>query len=203
MSRYTRVIPRDLFNEADLLKCMGRLSLLIHDGMAPDGMELEHFYPENGFDIGWDENDGSIWVTNMRLVVAPDRPKVGVWRPLNSRDKWPVYVYDETEDRIFIFDDEGNFRPEFLAWVKGSLGGFSTEGLSEAEVLALFEGTDLDTPLCDLPDSDFNAGGRVTNVYRALGYDESGRVCVNQQAAWGKTIREWAAMVSVREEVEA
>ncbi len=38
---YTRVIPRDLFNEAKLLKCIGRLVLLIHDG-DHNNISFEH-----------------------------------------------------------------------------------------------------------------------------------------------------------------
>lgn len=32
---YQREIPRDLFNEANLLKCLGQISLIAHD--RPDG----------------------------------------------------------------------------------------------------------------------------------------------------------------------
>ena len=34
-TQYERVIPRDLFNEAKLLKCVGLLVLKIHDGENP------------------------------------------------------------------------------------------------------------------------------------------------------------------------
>jgi hypothetical protein len=34
---YFRVIPRDLFNEASLLKCYGRLAILLDDMRSPLG----------------------------------------------------------------------------------------------------------------------------------------------------------------------
>ena len=34
---YTRETPRDLFNESKLLKCLGQLSLIIHNTVDSDG----------------------------------------------------------------------------------------------------------------------------------------------------------------------
>ena len=52
---YTREIPRDLFNEANLLKCYGRLALL---AMNTPGLEVDH----NGdlFDIVQDPSCGAL-----------------------------------------------------------------------------------------------------------------------------------------------
>ena len=41
-AKYTRVLPRDLFNEAKLMKCMGLLTLLIHDELIPDCLKFEY-----------------------------------------------------------------------------------------------------------------------------------------------------------------
>lgn len=35
MARYIRVVPRDLFNEGDLLKCYGRLWILLDERRGP------------------------------------------------------------------------------------------------------------------------------------------------------------------------
>lgn len=114
MSRYIRVLPRDLFNESSLLKCLGRLSLLIEDGMAPEGMSLEHS-GLLGFEIDQDPGSGDIYCRNLLLVAKGGRALV--WRSLNSRGKWPVHIIGEEE--IEIFNEEGNFTPEFLAWANG------------------------------------------------------------------------------------
>jgi hypothetical protein len=52
------------------------------------------------------------------------------------------------------------------------------------------------THLCDLDDSEFVFGGRISDIYKSNGYDETGRVCVNQQNAWQLTVAEWAATIA-------
>jgi hypothetical protein len=114
---YTRVIPRDLFNEANLLKCLGRLSLLILDNAAPDGMKL-NYEPDmelgEGFHVTMDENSGSIQCDSLTLYNKNGRCAVP-FRPLNSRDPWPLYISFEDDD-LPVFDDEGNLTPDILDW---------------------------------------------------------------------------------------
>lgn len=50
--------------------------------------------------------------------------------------------------------------------------------------------------LCDLNDSEFETGGAITNACREAGYDESGRITVNQLSAWNKTVSEFADMIA-------
>ena len=65
--------------------------------------------------------------------------------------------------------------------------------MTAAQILARFNDVDpFETSLCDLDDSEFVTGGRVTDIVKECGYDESGRAVVNQQNAWGMTIDEWA-----------
>jgi hypothetical protein len=51
---------------------------------------------------------------------------------------------------------------------------------------------DPDAILCDLPDSEFVTGGAITDACRVAGYDESGRVTVNNLNAWGMTVAQFA-----------
>jgi hypothetical protein len=115
---YRRVIPRDLFNESSLLKCLGRLSLMITDGHTPPGLELIHRYPELGFPVDMDPSDGSIFCSELTLRT-PDGRTTYIWRSLNSRLEWPVRVLDNGED-IYVFDDDGYFTAEFKSWVGGA-----------------------------------------------------------------------------------
>lgn len=106
---YKRVIPRDLFNEASLLKCLGRLYILT-DGR--DTIELTH--RGGRFDIEQSEDDGSISCPGVMIVIGGRL--FTHRRPLNSREPWPLYVrpaYDDESDDIAVFDDNGDLTPEF------------------------------------------------------------------------------------------
>lgn len=109
---YKREIPRDLFNEANLLKCLGQLALIAHDTNRA-GFRLTH--REGGFIICQDPADGAIYCPTVHIFIGQE-PFIHR-RPLNSREPWPLYVEplamsglgDETE----VFDDEGNLSPDF------------------------------------------------------------------------------------------
>ena len=117
--RYRRVIPRDLFNESDLLKCLGRLSLMIldeHPG-TPAGLDLIHTEAEGFFRIGQDPSDGSIQCHNLVLARA-DGMRADLKRNLNDREPWPLFLCDENDEEVPVFDGDGNLTPEFIAWAK-------------------------------------------------------------------------------------
>jgi hypothetical protein len=110
---YLRVIPRDLFNEAKLLKCIGRLCLLIHDNTVPCKMEFVH----NGevFDIVQTQ-DGDLMIDNVTIKV---KGKVFNFKcHLNSKSNYTLYLYCDIEGIVDVFDEAGNFEKEFLDFCK-------------------------------------------------------------------------------------
>lgn len=111
-AKYHRVIPRDLFNEAKLLKCIGKLCLLILDGLVPVKMS----YEENGepFQIGM-TGDGYLTVTNLEIYVKnkPYRFKTNY----NSKSNYTLFLEHEDND-YRVFDEDGNFDTEFLEFCK-------------------------------------------------------------------------------------
>lgn len=118
---YQRVLPRDLFNEANLLKCLGQLALLVHEQLpAVRGLYLAETDLEDAFDVQQDPNTGNLFVTNLAWCV--DDPEFGPQpvyfeRPLNSRDPWPLRVLTEEDDALRVFEDDGSVTPEFTAHV--------------------------------------------------------------------------------------
>lgn len=114
---YFRVIPRDLFNEGNLLKCLGRLYLNLETLNFPS-VELEH--DGEPFQIEQSE-DGSLFVLNVQLCVK-DRVYLP-WRPLNSREAWPLYVTHEEQD-IAVFDQDGTFTQEMLNFLWQRIGSY-------------------------------------------------------------------------------
>jgi len=106
---YIRVIPRDLFNEASLLKMLGQFWLLtdhreqvqfIHTDLSGIGGQGLPFMIEQ------DRGDGSISVSNVRLFIKNQRYRL--YRPLNSREAWPLWIerVNDSEFEAFqVFDD--------------------------------------------------------------------------------------------------
>lgn len=116
---YMRVFPRDLFNEAKLLKCAGLLCLKILDYQAPK--ELSYNDDENDTSplIGLSD-DGSLSMTNLNVMINGKRAVFIT--TYNSKSNYPFYMriygkrYDEFED-IPVFTESGEFETEFLEYI--------------------------------------------------------------------------------------
>jgi hypothetical protein len=107
--KYTRVIPRDLFNEAKLLKCIGRLCLLIHDNQVPVPMRFKH----NGSAFNVVQSiDGDLMLTNV-LIYIKDK-EFDFKTHLNSKSNYSLYLYDEEAGIVDVFEDNGEFTSEFI-----------------------------------------------------------------------------------------
>lgn len=114
---YLRVIPRDLFNEANLLKCLGQVYLKLEVLNLPN-VELVHTNEDRPFDVRQDPSDGALWVRNIALRKGRHK-RWWFRRPLNSREPWPLYLIDIGDWVEYpVFTDEGEFTPEFLLFLK-------------------------------------------------------------------------------------
>lgn len=104
-----RVLPRDAFNDANLLKCIAQLTMLIEDGAKEvDGLSFE--YDGEPFDIQQDASDGSTYVANVQFFLK--RHLVLMRRPLNSRDAWPLLMIHNGEE-YYVFNEQGKVMPSF------------------------------------------------------------------------------------------
>ncbi len=106
---YQRVLPRDLFNEAKLLKCMGALMLLITDEMVP-WIEYDFYgeYEHAGFDIGQYLSDGNLYIANMSFRLKATDSLIFFSSAYNSKNNYPLWC--NVGDNIFtVFDEDGNF----------------------------------------------------------------------------------------------
>jgi hypothetical protein len=132
---YIRVLPRDLFNEAKLLKCLGQLSLILHDGIGVRwAIRTEHEDSRNGFFIYKTPRDG-IFCANLHYFLCKGPPlrqdeegedreaiaEIEVYSPANSRDNYPLrFVHDGTigdGDESEVFTEEGKLSDEFCQWL--------------------------------------------------------------------------------------
>lgn len=113
---YQRVAPRDFFNESKLLKCLGRLTLLIHDGMTPVkiGM-IEDFRYSSEFKIGL-MDDGHLVVTNRQFKIKEHF--VIMKTVYNCKKPYPLICEHEYVEYP-VFDDNGEWTEEFIEFCKG------------------------------------------------------------------------------------
>lgn len=111
---YKRVIPRDLFNEASLLKCMGRLWILTERFNS-----VEWSQGDGAFNIDQCPYDGSISVLNVSMRI--NGAHCSLRRPLNSRDPWPLWaaLANSDDDEWPVFTDDGELSPEMLEAING------------------------------------------------------------------------------------
>lgn len=109
MNDYFREIPRDLFNEGNLLKCYGQIYLNLEKLHVNASLEIDE---NNGFVIGQDQSDGSISLLNVKLIVRDEIIKLH--RPLNSRKAFPLQAQISEDEEISVFDEDGSFTREML-----------------------------------------------------------------------------------------
>ena len=98
----TRVIPRDIFNDADLLKCLGHLLLAIEDRKLPSD-QWSYEYDGLPFDIQQNPDDGSTHVANVRLSYRGE--PVDHHRPINCRTPWTLFVTTGEGEELSVFED--------------------------------------------------------------------------------------------------
>jgi len=124
---YPRVIPRDLFNEAKLLKCIGKVVLYIHDNDIPEGFGMsldasgkrsiesrDHGFSSKPFKIGL-MNDGSLTITNLEIFI--NGVSCVFKTTYNSKSNWPLFLEYELTDYP-VFTEEGKFDEEFIEIAK-------------------------------------------------------------------------------------
>jgi hypothetical protein len=117
---YRRVLPRDLFNEASLLKCYAQLWIAL-DEKQGDGKGFFSEEDVSHFDIVQDSASGALTIRNLTFTIGgvPHRLE----RPLNSRDRWPLWVESSADpdfEPVKVFDEEGNLSEEMLELLKAT-----------------------------------------------------------------------------------
>lgn len=121
MPMYDRVLPRDLFNESKLLKCLGQLALLVHDGKAGWlGFEFTPAIPYRGFIIEQDPSDGGLFCANLEWRAGEAR--LDFYSNYNSKASYPL-TYTWSRDDLKeggsgeVFNDDGTLTDEFRSLV--------------------------------------------------------------------------------------
>lgn len=109
MTNYQRVIPRDLFNEGNLLKCLGR----VYINLEKLAMESALKHDGEAFEISQDQDSGALIVLNVTLRLGKE--EYTFYRPLNSRYAWPLKLRLSDDEEIDVFnEDSGEFSTDML-----------------------------------------------------------------------------------------
>jgi len=118
MSNYRRVLPRDLFNEANLLKNYARLWILLNESDQKIGQILEH--SASTFDIQQNESSGGLTIANLTFVVKGETYVLE--RPLNSREEWSLMVsscHSNVDfEEISVFNNSGDFSDDMRKFLE-------------------------------------------------------------------------------------
>lgn len=118
---YRRVIPRDLFNEAKLLKCLGQLSLAIHDEIDVGKRAVPHCLKVRGddgkpFKIDQRESDGGLFCSSL-IFVAGSMPLI-LYSSYNSKSPYPLNCESLDYGVFDVFNDDGSLTSEFARYVE-------------------------------------------------------------------------------------
>lgn len=121
MTNYARVIPRDLFNESKLLKCLGQLCLLIHDNGAGRLKFYHDDIKRKRFQIGVRQSDGGHYCKNLHFTI--DGKRVEVYGIMNSREPYPLLFTADDGDEYEVFHSDGSLSDDFRQLVLGEVDG--------------------------------------------------------------------------------
>jgi len=104
-----KVIPRDLFNDSNLLFTYGKLYIQLKKfGLEKNLVEIPNPLDDSfeDFNIRTDTNSGSTSIKNIELITN-NQEFILLFRPLNSKDKNSLFFnfLDYTEDLVFL-DEE-------------------------------------------------------------------------------------------------
>lgn len=93
-----RVIPRDLFNDGNLLTNYGHMYIALENINLHH--KLIHTDEEEQFNIAQDI-DGNTYLSNVKLLDKNNEP-ITIYRSLNSREKYSLWFeHNEEYDNVF------------------------------------------------------------------------------------------------------
>lgn len=109
---YTLVLPRDFFNQAKLLKCLGKLSVMIHDGILDADQEL---LEDDSFKVLLSE-ENTLFVSNY--IVSINGYDIPLYINYNSRTEYPLLFepIDFSVDDTYVFNEKGQLTKNFLEY---------------------------------------------------------------------------------------
>ena len=107
-----RVIPRDLFNDGNLLMNLGTLYLRLETLGLEDNLESDG----EQYNIHSD-NDGNTYVDNVVLSDV-NGDFISLERSLNTRERFSLEYFNDNDDELKnVFTDGGELTEHFVAYL--------------------------------------------------------------------------------------
>lgn len=110
---YTRVIPRDFFNESKLLKCLGHFEIMTETKL---NLEKNLLNENEGFQICQDESTGYLFCANYEVILRKNKQEyqIELFTIYNSKEAYPLLYKINHEEEQRVFDALGELTPQFL-----------------------------------------------------------------------------------------
>ena len=109
--KYDLVMPRDLFNQGNLLTNYGRLYLELEKHRLEELLE-QNVGTESEFIVGMNYQSGATWIANV-ILYSKDGHEIPLIRNVNSREKFSLYFIDDDEEKE-VFTSSGELTQELL-----------------------------------------------------------------------------------------
>lgn len=106
-----RIIPRDLYNEGNLLTNYGHLYIALELYNLQD-LLVEDLYDDEQFNIVTDELSGATYLSNVKLFTQSS-DELSLFRHLNSRETYSLWFVGEDDD-YEVFTKSGKLTPNLL-----------------------------------------------------------------------------------------
>jgi hypothetical protein len=102
--------PRDFFNYATLMRCLGKLSVAILDEMTNDMRLTEELDTDNPFQVEFDQHSNVLSVKNHSVYwhKGGEKVRLDLWVPYNSMEQYPLYTMIGDEE-LEVLDEDGKF----------------------------------------------------------------------------------------------
>lgn len=105
-----RVIPRDLFNDGNLLTNYGHLYIALEKHNLHN--KLVHTNEQNEFEICRSRMSGETWIKNV-ILYDKNNKEIEILRPLNSRESLSLYfISNQDEEEYEVFTTNENEEPD-------------------------------------------------------------------------------------------
>lgn len=111
-----RTIPRDLFNQANLMENIARLYIALEE-KAKEGILVDDTPDKDSFTMSVDEHNNTQEIEYIFLNIEDERKSI--FRYINSRERYSIYIEDGYGDDLEIFTESGELSEGFLEYALG------------------------------------------------------------------------------------